>query len=249
MPVSSVWTAERSQATTSSRSRRRRSKRAINGTRANRAMSPKATRVRPIWAGSTANMATSANGVEQRRAGDDARGGLHRGSGVVEETCWDAFSTSSSDRGESWSRNVRVSDRTMNQNEGYVLHLAYDLRGPHRRRLHRRGDLRRLVRLTLGPSRPAHRGRVPGIGDSRARGNRHPGGAARLLGDGRWAWSRGGGAGRPRRRCRAAQPRRTAGRSGIEVHRGRAGRHPGARPRWRLSPRAADRASPPESCD
>ncbi|MDP9005555.1 MAG: glycoside hydrolase [Actinomycetota bacterium] len=46
------------------------------------------------------------------------------------ETCWDVFSTSSSDRGASWSRNVRVSDRTMNQNEGYVLHLAYDLRGP-----------------------------------------------------------------------------------------------------------------------
>ncbi len=63
MPVSSVWTAERSQATTSSRSRRRRSKRAINGTRANRATSPKAIRVRPIWAGSTANMATRAMGL------------------------------------------------------------------------------------------------------------------------------------------------------------------------------------------
>jgi hypothetical protein len=47
-----------------------------------------------------------------------------------EETCWDVFFTSSSDGGASWSRNVRVSDRTMNQNEGYVLHLSYDLRGP-----------------------------------------------------------------------------------------------------------------------
>ncbi|HEV2766232.1 MAG TPA: sialidase family protein [Acidimicrobiales bacterium] len=47
-----------------------------------------------------------------------------------EETCWDVFFTSSTDSGASWSRNVRVSDRTMNQNEGYVLHLSYDLRGP-----------------------------------------------------------------------------------------------------------------------
>jgi hypothetical protein len=47
-----------------------------------------------------------------------------------EETCWDVFFTSSSDGGSSWARNVRVSDRTMNQNEGYVLHLSYDLRGP-----------------------------------------------------------------------------------------------------------------------
>ena len=47
-----------------------------------------------------------------------------------EETCWDVFLTSSSDGGASWTPNVRVSDRTMNQNEGYVLNLGYDLRGP-----------------------------------------------------------------------------------------------------------------------
>lgn len=47
-----------------------------------------------------------------------------------EETCWDVFLTSSSDGGRSWGANVRVSDRSMNQNEGYVLNLGYDLRGP-----------------------------------------------------------------------------------------------------------------------
>ncbi len=47
-----------------------------------------------------------------------------------EETCWDVFSTFSTDGGRTWAPNIRVSDRTMNQNEGYVLNLAYDLRGP-----------------------------------------------------------------------------------------------------------------------
>lgn len=47
-----------------------------------------------------------------------------------DETCWDVFATYSSDGGATWATNVRVSDRSMNQNEGFVLHLAYDLRGP-----------------------------------------------------------------------------------------------------------------------
>ncbi len=47
-----------------------------------------------------------------------------------EETCWDVFSAFSSDGGATWAPNIRVSDRSMNQNEGYVLNLAYDLRGP-----------------------------------------------------------------------------------------------------------------------
>jgi hypothetical protein len=47
-----------------------------------------------------------------------------------EETCWDVFSTFSEDGGKTWAANARVSDRSMNQNEGYVLNLAYDLRGP-----------------------------------------------------------------------------------------------------------------------
>ncbi len=36
----------------------------------------------------------------------------------------------SSDGGKTWAKNLRVSDRSMNQNEGYVLNPAYDLRGP-----------------------------------------------------------------------------------------------------------------------
>lgn len=47
-----------------------------------------------------------------------------------ESTCWDIFYTSSDDGGQSWEPNTRVSDRTMNQNEGYAMHLSYDLRGP-----------------------------------------------------------------------------------------------------------------------
>lgn len=46
------------------------------------------------------------------------------------ETCWDVFYTYSADGGKTWAKNLRVSDRTMNQNEGYVLHLSYDVRGP-----------------------------------------------------------------------------------------------------------------------
>jgi hypothetical protein len=47
-----------------------------------------------------------------------------------DETCFDIFYTSSSDGGKTWAKNTRVSDRTMNQNEGYAMNLAYDLRGP-----------------------------------------------------------------------------------------------------------------------
>jgi hypothetical protein len=47
-----------------------------------------------------------------------------------DETCFDIFYTSSSDGGQTWARNSRVSDRSMNQNEGFAMNLAYDVRGP-----------------------------------------------------------------------------------------------------------------------
>lgn len=47
-----------------------------------------------------------------------------------DETCWDVFYTYSTDGGNTWAPNLRISDRTMNQNEGFVLNLVSDLRGP-----------------------------------------------------------------------------------------------------------------------
>ena len=47
-----------------------------------------------------------------------------------DETCFDIFYTSSSDHGVTWARNSRISDRSMNQNEGFTMNLAEDLRGP-----------------------------------------------------------------------------------------------------------------------
>jgi hypothetical protein len=47
-----------------------------------------------------------------------------------DETCFDVFYTSSTDGGKTWAKNSRMSDRTMNQNEGFAMNLAYDLRGP-----------------------------------------------------------------------------------------------------------------------
>lgn len=47
-----------------------------------------------------------------------------------EQTCWDVFYTYSTDGGQTWAPNERISDRTMHQAEGYALHLSYDLRGP-----------------------------------------------------------------------------------------------------------------------
>ena len=47
-----------------------------------------------------------------------------------EQTCWDVYMASSFDGGRTFGENVRVSDRTMNQNSGYALNLAYDLRAP-----------------------------------------------------------------------------------------------------------------------
>ncbi len=45
-----------------------------------------------------------------------------------DQTCWDVFMASSFDGGRTFGKNVRVSDRTMNQNSGFALNLAYDLR-------------------------------------------------------------------------------------------------------------------------
>ncbi|MDQ2827318.1 MAG: glycoside hydrolase, partial [Actinomycetota bacterium] len=47
-----------------------------------------------------------------------------------DETCFDIFYTSSGDGGVTWAKNSRISDRSMNQNEGYAMNPAYDLRGP-----------------------------------------------------------------------------------------------------------------------
>lgn len=45
-------------------------------------------------------------------------------------TCFDVFYTSSTDGGVTWARNSRISDRSMNQFEGFAMNPAYDLRGP-----------------------------------------------------------------------------------------------------------------------
>jgi len=45
-----------------------------------------------------------------------------------DQTCWDVFMASSFDGGRTFGKNVRVSDRTMNQNSGFALNPAYDLR-------------------------------------------------------------------------------------------------------------------------
>ncbi len=47
-----------------------------------------------------------------------------------DQTCFDIFYTSSGDRGTTWTKNSRISDRSMNQNEGFAMNVAYDLRGP-----------------------------------------------------------------------------------------------------------------------
>lgn len=46
------------------------------------------------------------------------------------ELYWDAYHASSSDGGETWAPNVRVSDRSMHKNEGYTLSSSYGLMGP-----------------------------------------------------------------------------------------------------------------------
>lgn len=45
-------------------------------------------------------------------------------------TCFDVYYTSSSDGGLTWARNSRISDRSMNQWEGFAMNPHYDLRGP-----------------------------------------------------------------------------------------------------------------------
>ena len=46
------------------------------------------------------------------------------------ELYWDAYLTSSTDGGVTWTPNTRVSDRSMNKNEGYTLSSSYGLMGP-----------------------------------------------------------------------------------------------------------------------
>ncbi|MDQ3897747.1 MAG: glycoside hydrolase, partial [Actinomycetota bacterium] len=47
-----------------------------------------------------------------------------------DETCFDIFYTSSTDHGATWAKNSRISDRSLNQNEGFAMNLNYDARGP-----------------------------------------------------------------------------------------------------------------------
>lgn len=47
------------------------------------------------------------------------------------ETCWDAFYTFSTDGGNTWAPdNLRVSDRSMNRDEGHTMNPRYDARAP-----------------------------------------------------------------------------------------------------------------------
>jgi hypothetical protein len=47
------------------------------------------------------------------------------------EICWDAFYTFSTDGGSTWAPdNVRVSDRSMNRDEGHTMNPRYDARAP-----------------------------------------------------------------------------------------------------------------------
>ncbi len=47
-----------------------------------------------------------------------------------DQTCFDIFYTSSTDAGTTWARNSRISDRSMNQFEGFAMNPKSDLRGP-----------------------------------------------------------------------------------------------------------------------
>lgn len=47
-----------------------------------------------------------------------------------DELYWDVYHSSSSDGGETWTENVRVSDRSMHRDEGYTLNSNYGLMGP-----------------------------------------------------------------------------------------------------------------------
>jgi hypothetical protein len=47
-----------------------------------------------------------------------------------DELYWDLYHTSSTDGGRTWSRNIRISDRSMHWNEGYTFNSQYGLMGP-----------------------------------------------------------------------------------------------------------------------
>lgn len=52
------------------------------------------------------------------------------GGTLQNELYWDVYHSSSSDGGKTWTKNVRVSDRSMHRNEGYTLNSSYGLMGP-----------------------------------------------------------------------------------------------------------------------
>ena len=43
---------------------------------------------------------------------------------------WDVYYSYSNDFGKTWATDIRVSDRSMNKNEGYTFHSNYGLGGP-----------------------------------------------------------------------------------------------------------------------
>jgi Neuraminidase (sialidase) len=46
------------------------------------------------------------------------------------EKFWDLYYTYSTDGGKTWSKNIRISDRSMNKNEGYTVNDQYGMMGP-----------------------------------------------------------------------------------------------------------------------
>jgi hypothetical protein len=51
-------------------------------------------------------------------------------SNLAGEVCWDVYYTYSTDGGRTWAGNIRVSDRSMNRDEGFSVNPKYDARGP-----------------------------------------------------------------------------------------------------------------------
>jgi hypothetical protein len=49
---------------------------------------------------------------------------------TMSETYWDVYYTYSTDGGRTWAKNIRVSDRSMNENAGYTLNSNYGIMGP-----------------------------------------------------------------------------------------------------------------------
>jgi hypothetical protein len=55
---------------------------------------------------------------------------LQPGTDFNGELYWDLYHASSTDGGRTWSKNIRISDRSMHRNEGYTFNSQYGLMGP-----------------------------------------------------------------------------------------------------------------------